>query len=221
MKNLAKEHKTAHIDPKKGFKIHLLVFVLTVPILWFILLLTNQTYVWPLWQNTAWAIGIVFHYLGVYVFKSKTAVPRFLATLLAFSSFSAFASCTGNDENQNGKPQTYVLVHGAWQAPYVWDEVKLNLTKNGNQVIIVELPGHGKDHTPNQNLSLNLYRDKVIEALSKVNGKVILVGHSMGGMVVTAVAESIPSKISRLVYIGAFLPTSRQAIADIAKTDPD
>ncbi|SFD49183.1 alpha/beta fold hydrolase [Flavobacterium phragmitis] len=221
MKNLAKEHKTAHIDSKKGFKTHLLVFVLTVQVLWLTWLLTDQTVLWPLWQNAAWAVGVLFHYLGVYVFKNKTAIPRLLASVFAFTSFSAVASCNSNNDDNSGKPQTYVLVHGAWQAPYVWDEVKANLMKNGNSVIVVELPGHGKDNTPNQNLSLNLYRDKVIEALSKVNGKVVLVGHSMGGMVVTAVAESIPTKISRLVYIGAFLPTSGQAIADIAKTDPD
>ncbi len=221
MKNSVKEQKMAHIDPKKGFKIHLFVFALTVPVLWLTWLLTDQTYLWPLWQNAAWASGVLFHYLGVYVFKNKTAVPRILASVLAFTSFTSFASCSSTDETQNDKPQTYVLVHGAWQAPYVWDEVKANLIKNGNQVIVVELPGHGKDNTPTQNLSLNLYRDKVIEAISKANGKVVLVGHSMGGMVVTAVAESIPSKISRLVYIGAFLPASGQAIADLAKTDPD
>lgn len=220
MKNLAKE-QNAHINPKKGFKIHLLAFLLTTPVLWLVWFLTDQTYLWPLWQNAAWAVGVVFHYLGVFVFKSRRIIPKVLAVVLAFTSFSSFASCTNNDENINLKPQTYVLVHGAWQAPYVWDEVKASLIKNGNQVIVVELPGHGNDNTQPQNLSLNLYRDKVIEAISKADRKVILVGHSMGGMVITAVAESIPSKISRLIYIGAFLPSSGQSIGDLAKTDPD
>ena len=44
MKNLAKEPKTAHIDPKKGFKIHLLVFGLTVPVIWLIWLLFIAVY---------------------------------------------------------------------------------------------------------------------------------------------------------------------------------
>lgn len=43
----------------------------------------------------------------------------------------------------------------------------------------------------------------------------------MGGMVVTEVAEAIPSKINRLVYIGAFLPKSGQALTDLAFSDPD
>lgn len=118
-------------------------------------------------------------------------------------------------------PQTYVLVHGAWQAPYVWDAVRTHLVNKGHRVVVVELPGHGIDTTPAHKLTLDIYRDKVIEAISKTDGKVILVGHSMGGMVVTHVAEKVPSKISKLVYIGAFLPTSGQALTDLAFSDPD
>lgn len=120
-----------------------------------------------------------------------------------------------------GHQQTYVLVHGAWQAPYVWDVVSAELRPNGHKVIVVELPGHGADTTPPQNLTLDVYRDKVIDALSKVSEAVILVGHSMGGMVITHVAEKVPSSISKLVYLGAFLPASGQALTDLAFSDPN
>lgn len=116
---------------------------------------------------------------------------------------------------------TYVLVHGAWQAPYVWNTVRTDLENKGNKVIVVELPGHGADNTPTHMLSLDVYRDKVIDAMSKVAGKVILVGHSMGGMVVTSVAEKTPEKISKLVYIGAFIPASGQSLEELSMTDPD
>lgn len=114
-----------------------------------------------------------------------------------------------------------MLVHGAWQAPYVWDKVSFALQHKGHKVIVVELPGHGIDTTPPQNLTLDVYRDKIIEALSKVTGPVILVGHSMGGMAITLTAETVPSRISQLVYLGAFLPASGQALADLAFSDPD
>ncbi|CAG4992562.1 Pyrethroid hydrolase [Dyadobacter sp. CECT 9275] len=143
-----------------------------------------------------------------------------LILLSAAFAISAFTSPTeGEDTTLQG--QTYVLVHGAWQAPYVWDEVRSQLTRAGNEVIVVELPGHGNDKTPPHQLSLDTYRDKVINALSEVKGKVILVGHSMGGMVVTLVAEKVPSKILTLVYIGAFLPTTGQALIDLSNADPD
>jgi pimeloyl-ACP methyl ester carboxylesterase len=42
----------------------------------------------------------------------------------------------------------------------------------------------------------------------------------MGGMVITQVAEKIPNKISKLVYIGAFLPATGQSLTDLAYSDP-
>ena len=139
--------------------------------------------------------------------------------LSAAVAFAALAACS-DDEEKPTVTNTYVLVHGAWQAPYVWDAVKANLTAKGNKVIVVGLPGHGSDSTPVYTLSINAYRDKVIEAISTTTDKVILVGHSMGGMVITSVAEAIPSKIKKLVYIGAFLPASGESLSDLSNTDP-
>lgn len=61
---------TASINPKKGFSIHLLIFLLTTPVIWAVwYYFTDRAYVWPLWQTAGWAVGIIFHYLGVFVFK--------------------------------------------------------------------------------------------------------------------------------------------------------
>lgn len=59
------------VDPKKGFRIHLLVFLLATPAIWLLWYLTDRTYLWPLWSTPAWAIGVLFHYLGVFVFKKS------------------------------------------------------------------------------------------------------------------------------------------------------
>jgi pimeloyl-ACP methyl ester carboxylesterase len=141
-------------------------------------------------------------------------------TLVALSTI-AFSSCSNKNNDVKPSGKTFVLVHGAWQAPYVWDAVKANLEKQGAQVITVELPGHGADQSAPQTLTLDVYRDKVIDAMNKVNGRVILVGHSLGGMVISAVAEKVPSKIEKLVYIAAYLPLSGQSLFDLAKTDAD
>ncbi len=141
--------------------------------------------------------------------------------LSAAAAISIATGCANNEEESTATLQTYVLVHGAWQAPYVWDSVRADLSKSGNNVIVVELPGHGSDTTAPHLLSLDVYRNKVIDAISKADSNVILVGHSMGGMVITHVAEKIPSKIKKLVYVGAFLPSSGQALTDLAYSDPD
>lgn len=142
-----------------------------------------------------------------------------ISLISAVFAMTVFSSTEKGDTST--KSNTYVLVHGAWQAPYVWDAVRADLEKNRQKVIIVELPGHGKDQTPTHGLSLDVYRDKVIETMAKAEGKVILVGHSMGGMVITHVAEKAANKISKLVYVGAFLPANGQALTDLAYSDPD
>jgi 2TM domain len=57
---------------KKGFRIHLLVFVIATPVMWLVWYLTGQSYPWPLWSTPAWLVGIIFHYLAIYVFKKST-----------------------------------------------------------------------------------------------------------------------------------------------------
>lgn len=144
-----------------------------------------------------------------------------LMLAMSFYAFIIFTSSACSSRNDvNVRPQkTYVLVHGAWQAPYVWDDVKAALENNGDKVIVVQLPGHGSDTTSPAKLTINAYRDKVISAINSANGPVILVGHSMGGMVVTAVAEAAPDKIEKLVYIGAFLPSNGQSLLSLASQD--
>lgn len=143
-----------------------------------------------------------------------------LIQLLVVAFVFILSSCS-NDDKQPENPKNYVLVHGAWQAPFVWQTVKTNLEKQGNKVVVVELPGHGSDHTSPDKITLDVYKQKVIDALATIDGKVILVGHSLGGMVISSVAEAMPSKIEKLVYIAAYLPTSGQTLEDLAKMDRD
>ncbi|SFO69763.1 Pimeloyl-ACP methyl ester carboxylesterase [Chitinophaga sp. YR627] len=143
-----------------------------------------------------------------------------ISILVAVTLITTAVSCVNNEKPSAAAPQTFVLVHGAWQAPYVWDSVQADLVKNGNKVIVVKLPGHGSDTTAPHRLSLDVYGNEVINAIVQADSNVILVGHSMGGMVITDVAEKIPNKIKKLVYIGAFLPATGQALTDLAFSDP-
>ncbi|MEO5892217.1 MAG: alpha/beta fold hydrolase, partial [Ferruginibacter sp.] len=119
-----------------------------------------------------------------------------LSLIVVVTIFST--ACTHNDDTLPHK--TFVLIHGAWQGAWVWQNVKAQLESKGQHVIVVELPAHGDDTTAALNTSIDIYRDRVIAAVSEASGKVILVGHSMGGMVISAVAEKIPGQIEKLVY---------------------
>jgi len=116
-------------------------------------------------------------------------------------------------------PTTFVIVPGAWSGPYAWESVQADLEKSGYKVVVVQLPGHGSDNTPPQNLTLDVYRDKVISTIDSVGGQVILVGHSLGGAIISEVAEQVPSKIEKLVYVAGFIPVSGQSVLALASTD--
>jgi pimeloyl-ACP methyl ester carboxylesterase len=99
----------------------------------------------------------------------------------------------------------YVLVHGAWHGAWCWDKVVSLLERAGHEAIAPDLPGHGRDDTPIAQVTFEAYCNKVRAIVEAQAEPVILVGHSMGGRVVTQVAELRPDKIKTAVYLAAIL----------------
>ena len=100
---------------------------------------------------------------------------------------------------------TYVLVHGAWHGAWCWSKVVALLEGAGHKAIALDLPGHGQDDTPTAQVTFAAYCDKARDIVLAQPEPVILVGHSMGGRVVTTVAELCPHRIKVLVYLAAIL----------------
>lgn len=149
--------------------------------------------------------------------KKSLAAVLYAAILLL-----TFTGCSKDDDDTPAvKTKTFVIVHGAWSAPYAWESVKSKLEAQGQKVVVVQLNGHGSDKTPFNTIHLDTYRDRVIHVIDSLKTKVILCGHSMGGMVITEVAEKIPTKIEKLVYVNAFLPGNNQSLLDLANTDAE
>lgn len=113
---------------------------------------------------------------------------------------------------------TYVLVHGAWMGKAAWDLLAPRLEAAGHRAITLDLPAHGADATPAAAAALDGYRDAVIGAIGSARG-VVLVGHSMGGMVISAVAERIPEQLQSLVYLCAYLPRSGESLYALSQED--
>lgn len=109
-----------------------------------------------------------------------------------------------------------LLVHGAFGRAACWDRVIPGLSAAGHSVEAIDLPGAGDDPTPVAEVTLDRYAQRVCEALSE-GPPAILVGHSMGGMVITQAAARCPDRIERLVYVTAFLPQDGQSLIDITE----
>ena len=123
----------------------------------------------------------------------------------------------------------FVLIHGAWHNHSVWNRVTPMLKANGFAALTPDLPGAGEnaiaptslrsrpfdpaafaaERSPIAGVTQEERTQAVValvkEAASLGGGKVILVGHSAGGMTISAVAERVPNLLLAVVYLAAFM----------------
>ena len=109
----------------------------------------------------------------------------------------------------------FVLVHGAFGGAWCWEPVTGPLEDAGHTVDTLDLPGGGTDHTPVAGITLASCSKRVCEVLASRSERAILVGHSMGGVVVTQAASDCPEHVASLVFVAAFMPSDGQSLLDL------
>lgn len=114
-----------------------------------------------------------------------------------------------------------VLVHGAWHGAWCWEHLEAELRARHIGVTVLDLPGHGDDSTPRDQVDMAAYVDRVALWIRELDRPVELVGHSMGGAIITAVAEQIPAFLSGLTYLCAFMPRDGESLAQLGAEDTD
>jgi pimeloyl-ACP methyl ester carboxylesterase len=116
---------------------------------------------------------------------------------------------------------TFVLIHGGWHAAWCWGRLSAFLEKHGHRVIAPDLPGHGSNAAAGIARPYDLYVPEVCALLSRLEERVILVGHSSGGMVVTEAGRRMSKRTRALVYLSAFLLPPGQTPRDVMKMDTE
>lgn len=111
----------------------------------------------------------------------------------------------------------FLLIHGSCHGAWCWHRVIPALADRGHTARAIDLPSHGRDHTPAAEVTLDSYAAAICAALS---GPTIVVGHSMAGYPITAAAEHDPSHIAALVYLCAYVPVSGLSLADMRRAGP-
>lgn len=115
----------------------------------------------------------------------------------------------------------YILVHGAWEESGMWNHVSPILQQSGHKVTAIDLPGHGANKNPNIVVTTQSYKQAIIDVINKLDYPVILVGHSMNGALISHVAEQVPEKIERLIYVTAFLLKDGESVLEAMQSDAD
>jgi len=111
---------------------------------------------------------------------------------------------------------TYILVHGAWGGEWCWRDVGHELTRRDVQWTALDLPSSAHGAHPNTFLGDDAH--EVIE-IAKLDGPVVLVGHSYGGVVITEAADRIPN-LERLIYVAALVPVLGQSASETVQEVP-
>jgi pimeloyl-ACP methyl ester carboxylesterase len=110
--------------------------------------------------------------------------------------------------NTSATAKNIVLVHGGLVDGSGWKDVYKALKKDGYTVSIVQIP------------TISLADDVAVtkRAIATLNGPVILVGHSYGGVVITEAGND--PKVAGLVYVTAFAPDKGESAASLIKNAP-
>ena len=84
-----------------------------------------------------------------------------------------------------------------------------------------DLPGHGQDKTLLSTVTFAAYVDNVCHVVDVQPKPVVLVGHSMGGGIITQVAEHRPDKGKVLVFLTAELPLNGESMLEGLQQDTE
>jgi pimeloyl-ACP methyl ester carboxylesterase len=138
--------------------------------------------------------------------------------------------------------RTYVLVHGTHSAGAFWTAIGRELALRGHRVVAVDQPLHGTERfipaayqaqdlralatepSPVAALTLDDFERRVTGAVrraARLGGPVVLVGHSMGGLSVSRVADAVPELLAHICYMAAFCPSRSMPSLDACAASPE
>lgn len=132
-----------------------------------------------------------------------------LALFALFASGATFAAVgTAVAQTVTKGVKNVVLVHGAFADGSSWSKVIAQLQSKGYNVIAVQNP-------------LTSFEEDVSaakRAIAQMDGPVLLVGHSYGGMVISEAGKD--PKVAGLLYVAALVPEEGQSVQDVNAAMP-
>ena len=128
--------------------------------------------------------------------------------ILSALSLAALAAAALARADPAGPIKNVVLVHGAFADGSGWKAVSDILSKDGYKVSIVQPP---ETSLPDDVAATN----RVLDAQ---DGPVVLVGHSYGGIIITAAGNN--AHVKSLVYVAAFQPDTGESLASLGDSLP-
>jgi pimeloyl-ACP methyl ester carboxylesterase len=107
----------------------------------------------------------------------------------------------------------FVLVHGAFHGAWCWDDVHPGL---GLASVAVDLPGRGRRPLTDDPVTVDHCVEAVLaDADAAGLSRFVLVGHSLGGLTITEVANRHADRVAHLVYLASMVLPAGRSVADV------
>ncbi|KAL3592077.1 hypothetical protein D5086_010717 [Populus alba] len=101
----------------------------------------------------------------------------------------------------NNQKQHFVLIHGSVAGAWIWYKVKPRLEEAGHRVTALDMAASGVNTQKIEEVrTFDLYNEPLMEFMAKLpeNEKVVLVGHSLGGLNLAFAMEKFPEKFAEI-----------------------
>ncbi|MEM0967328.1 MAG: alpha/beta hydrolase [Verrucomicrobiota bacterium] len=114
----------------------------------------------------------------------------------------------------------FVLIHGGSHGAWCWSKVIDELEKLGHRGIAFDLPGHGEDFTPRETVTKDSYVEAASRFISELDSnRVVVVAHSIAGMILPDLASSLGKKLKEIIYVAAVVLQKSQRTIDLIPED--
>ncbi|WP_307365527.1 alpha/beta fold hydrolase [Microbacterium sp. W4I4] len=112
-----------------------------------------------------------------------------------------------------------ILIPGLWLDADSWADVTPPLIAAGRRVHPLTMPGTGAPASESSAIGMSDWVNAVVDVIDRIDGRVVLVGHSGGGNVVWGAADARPGRVARVVFVDTAPPASGFSISEFDVVD--
>ena len=150
--------------------------------------------------------------------RTGTVRDRLLLTSMLLAVVALSCARTPSPPPEPSPRTVIVFVHGAWAGGWHFTKVEPLLEEAGFKVYRPTMTGLGERlHLAREDVGLSTHIEDIVNMLEfEKLEDVVLVGHSYGGMVISGVADRVPHRIGKLIYMDAIVPEDGESVMDLA-----
>ncbi|XP_060174414.1 methyl jasmonate esterase 1-like isoform X1 [Lycium barbarum] len=158
--------------------------------------------------------------MSIYACQKEKMMFLILCFVLLFLVQVGYAK--GSEKQSPKLSKHFVLVHGSCHGAWSWYKLMALIRSSGHNVTAIDLAASGiNNQQPRDIPSISQYFKPLMNFMTSLppNKKVVIVGHSLGGLAIARAMETFPEKISASVFISAAMPGPTLNVSTLMKVD--